>query len=97
MNENRKLEYWHWFHGLNGIRPDEKEELLKIQKDPEEWFLAGKRNETEEIFEAFLSENCVKTERWLRVKEILGSEAERVRLQKSFDMVIKKNIRIVKL
>ena len=93
--KHSKEEYWHWFHGLYGISQQEKEELLRIQPEAEIWFEAGKKQKTRELLGTIVCKSKGQKDRTDHVVEILESVSERERLQRLYEVALKKEIKVI--
>lgn len=98
---SRIEECWHWFHGLLGISQKEKEVLLKICLNVEDWYEAAQKKKTAELFEYWKKEKQQQKqetqkqkERQEQVQQLLESDAQRIRLQNLYEVVKEKKIKL---
>ena len=87
-----KEEYWHWFHGLQGISPKEKEELLRLWPGAEQWYEAGKTGKAEELLGPICEETEKQKERRKQIITVLEDEKQRDELRKGYEAAKKKGI-----
>ncbi len=90
---NQEL-YWHWFHGLRGVTPKEKEELLKLCPEVELWYQAGGKRQTKDLLGPVCEESELQKERREQITECLEHAGHREELLKSYEQLKKKEIRI---
>lgn len=96
MNTERKEErYWHWFHLLSGISQKEKEELLKLCPEVQEWFEAGKKKSIGSMLGAV----CEETEQQKKRREQMIARMEDTALmeqaERGYDALKQAGIRMV--
>lgn len=96
MTDNQKL-YWHWFHGLHGITPKEKEELLKLCPKTELWYKEGEKKNAAELLGPVCEETAAQKERRKQIIEVLEQQEQRERALKSLEQLNKKEICMVSL
>ena len=89
-----RKECWHWFHGLYGITQKEKEHLLELCPDVEEWYQRGTEKRTSDILETV----CLETEKQKTRREVIGkileSEIQREKLNHSYEVLKLKQINL---
>ena len=88
-------EYWHWFHGLAGISPKEKQELLKLCPDVKQWYEAGKQKNVRELLGPLCDLSEKQMDRGKQMVSILEDEKEREELRRGYEKAKKKGISMV--
>ena len=95
---NRKQdreEYWHWFHSLNGISQKEKEELLKLCPEVENWYHAGEKKETQDLFGPLCEEYEKQKERRKVIVSVLEESKWKDAARKSYENAKNNGIKMV--
>lgn len=93
--ELEREEYWHWFHSLTGISRKEKEELLKFCPEVKEWYLAGEKKETLELFGPLCEEQEQQKNRRKQIVSVLEDRNFRDAAGKSYEYTKNKGIKMV--
>ena len=96
MTEHLEREaYWHWFHGLNGISPKEKQELLKLCSKTALWYEAGCKREIREFLGPLCETSEIQRDRTEEIITVLEDVKQRENLQRSYENAKKKGIFMV--
>ena len=88
-------QYWHWFHGLTGISQKEKEELLTLCPNVEEWYEAGEKSKIRELIGPVCEETENQMIRRKQMITILEAQEKREQLNRSYDKLKQSDIKIV--
>ena len=94
-NKLEREEYWHWFHGLNGISQKEKEELLRLCPEVSAWYEAGEKKHIKELFGPACEESKKQKDRGSQMISVLEDEQQRERLKRSYEKAKRNGISMV--
>jgi len=87
-----KEEYWHWFHGLQGITQKEKEALLELCPEINLWFEAGISKKAMELLGPVCNEEEKQKERRVQITAALEDVKQRDQLRRNYEAAKKKGI-----
>jgi len=88
-------EYWHWFHGLQGISPKEKEELLNHCPEVKQWYDAGKAGKIRELLGPLCNESDRQKIRSGQLAAVIEDEKQRDKLRSVYETAKRKGISMV--